>query len=68
MLTPEQIPDAVVEALLAHLNTCECRNCTAETIVAMLNAWPGANRYSGYLLDQPYDHIILPLPQQEGDK
>lgn len=31
--------------------------------LALLENWPGANRYSGCLLDQPYDHIILPLPE-----
>ncbi len=70
LIKPEMIPDEVVEAALRAYsgNTCECSSCrkaVIRTIAAALNAWQGAR--VSVLFPPNAPHLILPLPQKEGD-
>ena len=66
MIKPEQVPDAVVDALLDPSNVgCSWK----EAIAAALNAWPGAYQTTGYntYFENLFDHVVIPLPQENSD-
>lgn len=74
MIKPEQIPDAVVDALLDSSNVAKPWH---HAIAAALNAWPGMKleNLCGWVMDGddlPYVEeavsIILPLPQEASDE
>lgn len=64
MIKPEQIPDAVVDALLDSSNVAKPWH---HAVAAALAAWPGAHmghQCTGCGGDL---QIILPLPQEASD-
>lgn len=80
MIRAEQIPDEAVEAGAEEILLADCpgvrwqdvselerriyRDLARRTIVAALNAWPGVDCRPTF----GPSRIILPLPQEEGDK
>lgn len=63
MITPDMIPDEVVEALGAALGNLRPTWDYAEAITTAINAWPGGWAYKYNTLCQP--RLILPLPQEK---
>ena len=66
MIRPEQVPDAVVDALLDSSNVAKPWK---HAIAAALNAWPGmsqlAENDSASIREMAA--LILPLPQEASD-
>ena len=66
MLKPEQIPDAVVDALLDSSNVAKPWH---HAIAAALNAWPGMHLGAPWVIGVPNaTSIILPLEQEASDE
>lgn len=63
MIDPKQIPDEAVEAARdAFFSNKGMRGA----IAAAINAWPQAEVQVGEYAGEPYEDLVLPLPQ-EGD-
>ena len=72
MITPDMIPDEVVEAL--HTSLADDAgvlvpkgDCVA-AIAAALNAWPGAAVCHYTIKDTEGWELVLPLPQEVSDE
>lgn len=59
MIKPEQVPDAVVEALL---DTSNVAKPWKDAIAAAINAWPGAAVCHYTIADDEGYEMVLPLP------
>jgi hypothetical protein len=59
MLTPEQIPDEVAEAVMHCFHT---RTSAKAAVASAINAWPGMLRIDGYEYGVQ-DVVHLPLTQ-----
>lgn len=71
MITPEMIPDEVVNAAwVAWLRSdVNAKEDWRAAVAAAFNAWPGGAFNKGYKVTEICgDYIILPLPQKDIDQ